>query len=1274
MQRTSSCIIIVLSATLFVLGGASTASAQTISHVGVPLDIGSGLQSGSLRAQLSTGAHGGVTVRIESADTTLAFISTTSQTPGTRFVDVFVPNGSTNADFYIQTLEDTTGTVTITASAPGFVSAVDSIDIVTPAIKLFGVLASVDVFAPDDPFQIQTGIPNVANTLLIANQAARAGGPGLTATVSNSNAAAGQLVTTGLTDQVVSVVILPGQNISAPNVALGGVAFDGIAAGMTEITASIPGFIATSLDTASVTVTPATISYNNSPFTVGSGLQTGQYRVNLSGGEHGGVTVHIASSDTSMALIAPTSATPGDSAIDVFIADGVTQGNFYVHGLEDTTGTPLVTASATGFVDAVDTAFVVTPSFRIASLASSIDVFDPEDVFVVQVGLPKEDNSTISPPQVARVGGLGLQVTLSSSDSMVGVFFTTSDTSDVVTVPIAAGQSTTFGSVGTGGVAFGGINVGATQVTAAIPGFVPSMAGSLNVTVTTPGISFVNLSNYGVGAGLQTNQARARLGATAHGGVTVSIVSSDPDILLVSAHADSVGVDSIGVFVPNLLTDAIFYLHGVEDTTGSVSIVASSPGFDDGEISFDVVKPGLLIASLGSSIDTIDPPDNFTIQTGAPYNGGLALFGQDVRAGSPGIMVSAEVDDSTLAQVLTQTDTSRVVSLVIPAGERITPSTVGQGGIAFDGLALGSVTVTASAAGFDSVSTAEKSVTITAPTISIVNLPTVGAGLQGAVTSANLSTGGHGGVFVHVESSDSAVALVSEGIADAGTRAVDIFVGNGLTQAQFYVHGVDDTTGSSTITVSAPQFQSQAGGVNVVQPAVDILQLASQIDVGDPPDEFVFRVGLPFGGNTSVQIAQMRRAGEPPLVASVTSSDTTAARVVTTGMSGDSVTVEIVAGESRSPSDVFSGGVALEAVAEGQTIVFADIPGFIQTGGAQETVDVTNKTIIYLGLPGALGTGLETNVITAQLGSPNHGGVTVHIAVDDTTKALVSDNALVLGDSVVDVAVPNGQTDAAFYLQARDAASGYVSVTASATSFTTELDSVEIVPPAVQIAMLADTLTPTDSDDEFVVQLGAVLPDSSGIVEPQLIRPGGTPALVTVTSSDTTVGKITTMSTSGDTATATIGIGVGQTPGTVGLGGFAFDPLGSGAALVEATVPGYITPKAGSTTVYVTGMVVAVPQNTPTPGLYLEQNFPNPFNPTTRIGFSIPHAASVDLTVFSVTGGHVITLIHRPMPAGRASVVWDGRDTVGNAVSSGIYFYRLSAGSGTVTKKMVFLK
>ena len=88
----------------------------------------------------------------------------------------------------------------------------------------------------------------------------------------------------------------------------------------------------------------------------------------------------------------------------------------------------------------------------------------------------------------------------------------------------------------------------------------------------------------------------------------------------------------------------------------------------------------------------------------------------------------------------------------------------------------------------------------------------------------------------------------------------------------------------------------------------------------------------------------------------------------------------------------------------------------------------------------------------------------------------------------------------------------------------------------------------------------------------------------------------------------------------------------------------------------------------------LEQNFPNPFNPQTTIAFSVPEASRVRLVIFNLLGQKIITLVDDILPPGRRDVVWYGRDQSGRDVSSGIYFYHLSADDYSETRKMVLMK
>jgi hypothetical protein len=88
----------------------------------------------------------------------------------------------------------------------------------------------------------------------------------------------------------------------------------------------------------------------------------------------------------------------------------------------------------------------------------------------------------------------------------------------------------------------------------------------------------------------------------------------------------------------------------------------------------------------------------------------------------------------------------------------------------------------------------------------------------------------------------------------------------------------------------------------------------------------------------------------------------------------------------------------------------------------------------------------------------------------------------------------------------------------------------------------------------------------------------------------------------------------------------------------------------------------------------IHQNYPNPFNPTTELAFSLPVSSNVKLTVYNVLGQEVKCLVDGVLTAGHHSVVWDGRDKNGKAVSSGVYFYRLSAEDYSTEKKMLLLK
>ena len=88
----------------------------------------------------------------------------------------------------------------------------------------------------------------------------------------------------------------------------------------------------------------------------------------------------------------------------------------------------------------------------------------------------------------------------------------------------------------------------------------------------------------------------------------------------------------------------------------------------------------------------------------------------------------------------------------------------------------------------------------------------------------------------------------------------------------------------------------------------------------------------------------------------------------------------------------------------------------------------------------------------------------------------------------------------------------------------------------------------------------------------------------------------------------------------------------------------------------------------------LGSNYPNPFNPSTTISYSLPEARQVNLRIYSIDGRRVRTLVSGLKQAGSFDVVWDGRDDSNRGVASGIYFCRFEAGSYSAMQKMVLMK
>ncbi len=88
----------------------------------------------------------------------------------------------------------------------------------------------------------------------------------------------------------------------------------------------------------------------------------------------------------------------------------------------------------------------------------------------------------------------------------------------------------------------------------------------------------------------------------------------------------------------------------------------------------------------------------------------------------------------------------------------------------------------------------------------------------------------------------------------------------------------------------------------------------------------------------------------------------------------------------------------------------------------------------------------------------------------------------------------------------------------------------------------------------------------------------------------------------------------------------------------------------------------------------LQQNHPNPFNPSTEVAFSLDRGGPATLRIFDARGRLVHTLVDGDLPAGRHTVTWSGDDSRGRPVASGVYFYRLEAGDQRAERRMILVK
>jgi hypothetical protein len=908
--------------------------------------VGQGLtESGSF--SLGASNHGGVTVTYQSLSPGKVLISKSQGSPAVASDTFNLLNGQTSRGIYFVGLEGITDTAQITLSAPGFAPDTAVITVVQPGVELVGPPTSLSTASGVQTMYAQVGLPNAQGTALQRVEVLRAGAPSpLTARFTSRTPTIGKIVTSTDTAAFENATIPnDGTVYYTPTVlAGGGVGFLPVSGGQVDVVAAITGFQQmTNSIPRTITVSQPTISISLFTAQVGSGLSDNG-NIQLSANQIvGGVDLTLTSLNSGTGLVAPNSSTAGTPSFQVHLNQGTTGQGFAMSGLEGQVGPDSLVASAPGYASDTVVVSIVQPGVEIQGLPANTTTLSTVSQFYAQIGLPNANLTSLNRVENVRAGAPApYTVTFTSSIPSIGdliVSLPAPDTNNIQTAQIPVGFYYTPTSLGTGGVAFRPILGGSTDVSASITGFVAmSTTNPRTVTVTQPGMSLS--VNSVVGSGL-IEQGNGNLAASNHGGVTVTISSSDPTIVTLSKDAATAGTDSIQIFVPDQTSGFNFFVQAMEGKTGTVSLTATASGFTNGTTTAQAVQPGIELGGVPTSITTLSPNTDFYAQIGVPNANNTSLNRvQNVRPGAPSAVIATFSSSSpAFADLATQAGGSGSPQNVqIPTGFYYTPTNFTTGGVTLHPVAAGTTTVSVVAPGFTQMSTTGlRSVTVTTPVITLnLNGSAVGSGLQ-LSGNGNLGASNHGGVTVTLTSADQTKLLLAPDASTAGQGSIQITVPNNSAGFNYVVMAKEGQTGNVGITATVDaRFQDGAFTVPLVQPGIEIQGLPSSLTAGGQDVGFYVQVGIPNSLGTGLQQTESLRFGAPaPLDATLTTSDVTVAGLIdqvnTTPAS--SLGTQVPVGGYFSPTSIASGGIGIRPLVAGVTIVKVTATGYVQMSG-----------------------------------------------------------------------------------------------------------------------------------------------------------------------------------------------------------------------------------------------------------------------------------------------------------------------------------------------------
>jgi hypothetical protein len=1117
----------------------------SLNLISLPLTLNAPLDgTASLPVQLSTPAPaGGVGVTLT---VTAPAIASVSPNP------VVVLSGASTQNTNVQGLQ--IGSTTITATHPNY----------APATTTVNVTASVDIQQTVVALNESFNAPITVRLLSGGNPVpAPAGGIAISLTSVNPLCASVPSSTTigaGLTS--VAVTVAKGSGTTFPC--------------STFIRAAGPlGFVGDST-TANVGAIPTIAS---APMVIGSGLQR-QQSVALGFAAHGGTTVRVESSDPAKVLISANTTTAGSAFVDFPLANGAVNANYTLQALEgilDDSATVIITAP--GFAPDTNKITILQAAFEITGLASPRTTSQADDAFQVRVGTPISAISTgFTAIDELRVGAPTLVFSLVNDSAAVADLVTTAVTGDSVTVSIVAGASDSPISVAAGGVAVRSTAAGITSIRAHSATLRPLPGGTRSVTINQSAISGSSGIGFAqpIGRGLMRTATIVLSNAVVGSPLPITVKPSRPGLVVLAPTNGIVGSPDSTVVTVAVGNSTASISVQVLETAGpaldSLTLISTAPGYADGSAVVGIVDPVLLIsADLSLTGTTSASDDPFTLSVGSPLNAAAntIAFGDFVRAGSAGLPVNVIVDSVAVGTLVTTARVADSVQLVIPAGDRFSASSVALGGAAFRYLAGGVTTVRANSALTRELTTATRTVTVTAPSINGLTSFGIGSGLQRSATINLDSPAPAGGLPVMLTASEPGRLLFAPNATTVGSDTLIVTVNAGQISAGVVIQALDVLPDTVVATASSPGWTSRTANYFIWQPVIELASVLTPVTTLSPDDAFVVQIGSPSSpiGNF-ISSGNPRRAGAPPYPVTFATSNGNVGKLVINGAVADTQVVNILAGAVQTAGTAPTG-VFFRPLTTGTTVLSATAPGARQGVNAAGTTVTVTTPGIALGALTTVGSGLQSSTgATVSLGAINHGGVTVIVKSSNPDVLKV---ARLAGDVATDsiiVPVANGTGFFNYVIAGMEGQTGSVQVSARADGFTDGTTTATVVQPTLEIVSLGTSLVAGAADRAFQVRLGQLNAGGTALNQVQSIRTGGTPITVSFTTSNAAALPLITSSTNGASATLTIAPGANSSASQVVNGGVAARPLAPGVSAVSATSPGYAV--VGGATVTVT--------------------------------------------------------------------------------------------------------